>query len=379
MINLLTSKKKTLTQIIYKMHILRLVRQRLCRLRYQISNNLISSSNKFLFALGCGLHPRIADWFHAWAIALSSRFLARSLPVVVVWDYLTCNCKFGDFIYALTVARLLSSAGFTVVFVEIFSDYDMYYNDRGTSDCLFREFVSQREKLLKFAFSPHQSISLWQGSFSDFMLRFNNNAFTIIARHQVIARQYLIALYHNLLSPLYCVMPVRRKELFLASMYEHSASERVISTNFRWNPARPMKNNSIQQLNKIIEAATGAGYNVKIATDDIGYLNLISTAQYISNADNVMPLQSSDYLSDFIQLTQSSNYCQFSGGGMSSIVMVFSPMPYIVYQPCGHLVPWSPNRIFSFSTQQQIYRSSLDFDSFIAEVEQLFPKALGHH
>jgi hypothetical protein len=348
---------------------------RLSSFRTNISNILLGTP---LFLVGVALHPQFLVYIHCFLIAFNLRVSKKDKSLCLIWDYKTCNCKYGDYILALSVAKLTSFLGYKTIFAEIYSEeskekneqIDISQNQRDTfraiqSDVLMNKFIDERRDLRKI-FGGNVGIEFWQGNYNQFKESFLNPSTKILLSGKVLKRKYTINFYHNMISPLYCFLPSYKKKIFLSSLYSSSFSDDdtlTLALNFRFNPSRPQKDNKVNDFFEIV-ASCDASSIIYVCTDKLGLEYLRSLPQWNSYSSNLKFSLSDDYSCDFFELLKSKLYCQFSGGGMSASVAVATSQPYICFQPPGHLVPWNMNKLFPFSNQSQIYGYSLDFLRF---------------
>ena len=55
----------------------------------------------------------------------------------------------------------------------------------------------------------------------------------------------------------------------------------------------------------------------------------------------------------------------------------FSSVPYVIYTRTGYLVQWSRDQAFPFSSTSQVFRNSLDFDSYLECLGSLLERLRG--
>ncbi len=348
---------------------------RFSRFRTNISNILLGTP---LFLVGVALHPQFLVYIHCFLIAFNLRVSKKDKILCLAWDYKTCSCKYGDYIFALSVAKLTSLLGYKTTFAEIYSEepkekneqIDIFQNKRDSfkaiqSDILMNKFIDERRDLRK-TFGGNVGIEFWQGTYNQFKENFLNPSTKILLSEKVLKRKYIISFYHNIISPLYYFLPGYKKKIFLNSLYSSCFSDGdtlTLALNFRFNPSRPQKDNKVNDFFEIV-ASCDASSIIYVCTDKLGLEYLRSLPQWNSYSSNLKFSLSDGYSCDFFELLKSKLYCQFSGGGMSASVAVATSQPYICFQPPGHLVPWNMNKLFAFSNQSQIYGYSLDFLRF---------------
>ena len=338
-----------------------------------------SSTLKAVFFWSSFLHPYRKAWIDSWIIAFRIIFSSRFIPVVVTWDYSVCNCRFGDYTFALTIVRLLACTGFHVVFAEVYSECDKFYrgkDDPGFKDGLYDAFIEQRDSLKLYTQSQYANISFWEGGFTDFLSLFDNPSCRVLAHDRVFKRAYTIAHYHNLITPLYCLLRGSEKQRFRDCLSPYASNGCIIS-NFRYNPSNPDKNNSIGEFTALSDIACRVGRSLVVSTDSVGYAFLDQINSSIPMPFNFQVLEGSGYLDDYNQIASSFLYCQFHGGGMAAMPMVFSSVPYVIYQRTGYLVQWSRDQAFPFSSTSQVFRNSLDFDSYLECLGSLLERLRG--
>ena len=337
-----------------------------------------SQTWKPLFRLGRLLHRNYRIYLTCKQEAQKIANLPAKSRVYVVWDYEKCNCKYGDYLIGIFVSKLISYSGCKVIFAETLNENNQFVKSQGSNqDALFVEFLKDRIELFKFFKSDN--MEFWTGKYEDLMnLQDFRNSFVVFRNrihNQSIKkskqnRKYTISYYHNMISAMYDTLSTYQQRNFIASLHKPESNKTIYSfaTNYRWNPTRPDKNSSDKLIAELIENLL-VDKPFYVSTDEIGasaFKKKFSDKPWFKFAK----LDGSrNYLYDYKQIMRAAFYVQFHGGGMAASVAMASTMPYVICQPCGHLIPTGTNSLFSFSNNNQDFKSSLNWTGYLADVK----------
>lgn len=304
--------------------------------------------NTSLFLIGVLIHPQFFAYIYCFLISFSLKTSKRDKTICLAWDYKTCNCKYGDYIFALTSAKLIAILGYRVIFAEIYSNdntKDLEYEKDEINnleikrnkfssrklDSLMIKFIDERKNIRR-VFGDYSNLHFWEGDFRQFQRDFSHSLTKVLLRRRILERKYVINFYHNMISPLYCSLNFMGRDEFLKSLYSSSFTEQsdlVLSTNYRFNPSRPDKNSNIDLFSDLI-ASIGPSNKIYVATDDLGLKSLQDSIEWNHYLSKIKFSQiDKKYLNDFFEILQSKLYAQFCGGGMGPSIMVMTSQPYI--------------------------------------------------
>ena len=336
----------------------------------------ISKKSPFLFFLANLFHEELYTILTCWILSFLLLFRSRKRTLIVSWDYIFCNYKYGDFIFALTVAKLLSCFGFLVTFAEIHgSSSDDSSLDLTTVESSVLDFISQRQEILKWSKNIYPSINFWHGSPDEFASKFSSR--DILIKYKPSYKRFVMVSYHNLITPLYLFLSNPQKTIFLDSLNASTPTNDLVDnsifTNFRYNPTRPDKNNDCDYLVMLHKLAEEYNISIKVGTDHLGEAEV----QKIMYSCNLNPsllscTKGSTYIQDFKSIHKSKLYIQYHGGGLAAILVSSSKHPYVIFQPYGAIAPWSRTKLFPFSNPNQIFAGSLNLSYFIKSITPFF-------
>ena len=162
-----------------------------------------------------------------------------------------------------------------------------------------------------------------------------------------------------------------------ASKGENKQEDKYISTNFRFNPARPIKNGDVKT---IISAAEYfyKKYSCKtlVLTCKQGhrYLNKI-----IKNSDSIIYGSPGNFIEESKLLVHSKLFYQVQGGGIGIWPLFSNEIPFAFLCDPGCLVPYTSKTLFSIHNfETQVFLSSKEkvLEEFWSETKQLGKKIL---
>ena len=188
----------------------------LVSIRKKLYNFLIRQNSPVLFLLANLFHDELPVIIFSWILSFKLRFRFHDRDLIVLWDYSICNYKFGDFVFAITVAKLLSCRGFTVIFAEINQTNSNFKTfSTATVEPAFKYFVLQREEIIKWTRDLFPNILFWNGSREKFNLQYSSRDFLV--KPNSFYKRFLMVAYHNLITPLYLTLNESQKSLFKKS------------------------------------------------------------------------------------------------------------------------------------------------------------------
>lgn len=342
------------------------------RLRTKWSNDLLATENHNKFSLAKWLHTNHRLVTHCSRIAAEISALPSGTELVALWDYHSSNCKFGDYIFALTAAKVAAHHDIRVTFAETLNKTGGHYRADVLHDHTYENFLSQRVSLRGMFGSTN--INYWEGSFAQLQkLPAYQSGYVMFAK-QARTRKYMIDRYHNVISPLYSTLNDEQEELFRQSLDQPAANSKYcFATNYRINTARPSKNSDADQFKTFVERLNPQE-KFYVCTDATGEAELRKNFAGQIWFEKAVIEGAADYLHDYQQVHEAPVFFQYHGGGMAAAIVAASSIPYVVYQKCGHLVPITFSQLFSHSNNQQLSISSLDFERYSERAFSMFYK-----
>jgi len=320
-------------------------------------------NNFSLYLLGVILHPYLYAVLYGYCLALYLRLFARDKTVVVVWDYEVMPTKFGDYIWGLTVCKLLALYCRDVHFIELLSKNGTFFKKDATkNEPAAINFLKSRAKLQSF-FGDMSNIRYQTVLSHDTLMGIikQPNTFVVLRNH-IVNRKYVLHYYHNLISSFYSMLPKNEKVTYITSLKAQKKDcPYLFATHVRYNPNRPEKDRYVKATVDILDCIKGS---IFVASDSIGISYLEQKVASSGNSARLVFRPDSDYCADIDCILSSNSYFQYRGGGVGGPVASSTKQPYIIAQIGGFLVPAGPSKMFSFSLDNQLFTTNLDFIFF---------------
>ena len=315
------------------------------------------------YVLSVLAHPRLYTLIFGYILGFKLRLLKDRQIITIVWDYNTMPAKYGDYIFGLTVAKIIACFGFEVHFVEILSRHHTFYKKPGIADePVVAAFIEQRDPVQRY-FCNHENVRfiLYQ-SFSDFINRIDSHGF-IVCEHLIRRRRYVLHYYHNFISPLYRCLSKAAQSDFLSRRVNHRRGDHI-STSLRRNLSRPEKDLPLDFFYEILACASTV-LPLYICSDSSTLISL--DASLISRLSPKYSVHST-YIEDIYMISSGAFYFQYRGGGVGGPVSAIMDIPFLISQVPGHIIPSGPRKFFAFNDSSQLFTSNLDPKFFMREL-----------
>ena len=297
--------------------------------------------------------------------------------IILVYDNLSSGPTYGDYIYALMMARYFLAFDMPVLFYLVNGDnkHGWGYLDKAASD-----FHIEEQIFLANTFLNNPLVTIEKIVWSDMTMLLEDASkkeYLIPFEKQVKEREKVVAYFYTTLSHLLSDSKSYILDRFLLSFEEIKKNvEQVSGVNMSF-PLAPYitfacrystlwgeeRNTTEVEFVLFINYLKRLypGHQIMVISDSLGCEYFKKTAQ----KNNITCLYCKDYthsfMEDAVMVLGSKFYFQFKGGGMG-VVPLFSRLPYEFIQKMNLETMWSKDRATPWADEDQLFINMVRLD-----------------